>query len=272
MPLGKLETVATEKPDFMRSLIKFTTIAAVSTGSAQADKWLASIKGQQHKNWEAILVEYGQGAGRVLCWSSHSAKPIHKAIKLPSSKNDALNIGLSMACGDVICLLPCHCEYKDALVFAKVAQCMEEPELDLVCGDIEFKKPSGELVVSSPTTMDGRFNDRSGQFLLPHEECLFVRQDWWRFFGGLETSYPRSALLARALDMVSQPGMQTRYLNEVLVASNEIEPSIAALSPSQLLEEIRIFSRRGLLLSYLKGKSVRIRGKHGKPSRDPALT
>lgn len=251
----------------MRSLIKFTTIAAVSTGSAQADKWIASIKNQRHDNREAILVEYGHGAGRVHWWPSHSSRPVHKAIKLPSSKNDALNIGLSMASGDVICLLPCHCEYKDPFVFSKVAQCMEEPEVDLVCGNIEFKKPSGEVMVSGPAAMDVRLNEPSGQYLLPHEECLFVREDWWKFFGGLDTSYRRSASLARVLDMVSQPGIQMRHLDEVLVASSEIEPSMDTLSPSQLMEEIRLFSRRGLLLSYLKGKSNRIREKNGKPGR-----
>lgn len=245
------QTPPTVSSQSMRPSIKFTTIAAVSSAQELSADWLASIRSQRHQHWEAILVEYEQGAGRVLRWSSANPRGLTKEIKLPSSKYDALNLGLSMATGDVISFLPCDCTYADDRVFERVAQCMEDAEVDWVCADIESQAPNGRTMIKSPAAIHGDSLISNGIRLLPNEDCLFVRQDWWRFFGGFETSYRRSAGLARTLDLVCQPGIQMKYINEVLVKSKPAVPRARSMAISRMIEELRIYSSRGMLLTYL---------------------
>lgn len=242
----------------MGSTIKFTTIAAASARDALVADWLNSIRAQRHRNWEAILVEYQTGSGRVMHWSSSTPRGTAKPIKLPSSRNDALNLGLAMASGDVICLLPCHCTYKHNTVFEKIAQCFEEPEVDCVCGDLELKKQDGKTRIAKPipTSKDFVLSDK-GKWL-PHEECLFVRRDWWDFFGGLDTRYRRGAGLARVLDLIRQPGIEMRYLNEVMVTHSMVQNRRTPGELHRWIEEMRILASRGLLVSHIRHLSSAI--------------
>ena len=253
----------------MRPSLKFTTIAAVSSGQSMASDWLASIKSQSHKHWEAILVEYGHGTGRVLWWTSANPRGLTKEIKLPSSKNDALNLGLSVATGDVIAFLPCDCTYADDRVFERVAQCMDDAEVDWVCADVELRAPYGRTMTKSPVTIHGNPLNSSGTRLLPVEECLFVRQDWWRFFGGFDTSYRRGAGLARTLDLVLQPGIQMKYINEVLVKSKSAVARRGPMAVAEMLEELRIYSSRGMLITYLNRRFLIRKNSQAEAGRSP---
>lgn len=253
----------------MRPSLKFTTVAAVPSAQALASDWLASIRSQRHKHWEAILVECGQGTGKVQWWTDTNPRGLTKEIKLPSSKTDALNLALSMATGDVIAFLPCDCTYADDRVYERVAQCMEDAEVDWVCADVELRSPNGRTTTKCPVTIHGNPLNSNGIRLLPNEECLFVRQDWWRFFGGLDTSYRHGAGLARTLDLVLQPGIQMKYINEVLVKSKSESTRKESAAVARMLEEFRIYSSRGMLITHLNRRFLKRRNSHQKASRSP---
>jgi len=242
-------------------MVKLTIIAFSFMGHKVADTWLRSIKAQRYRWWEAILIESRGDIGRISTWHGDKRKPHVKEVKPPSSRNDALNMGLAMATGDVICLLPINFALKTADVFGRVAEIMEDPEVDLVCGDIEVNKTDGKTGLKTPLAASGHL--RMAKEMLPQAGCLFVRADWWHYFGGLETCYRRSAEFARMIDLISQPGIEIRYANEVLVTQLQEEPSQESHTLLKSLEEIRVASSKGRFWSYVKSRRAIKASQHG---------
>lgn len=231
-------------------MVKLTIIAFSLMGQNSTDSWLRSIKSQRYRFWEAILIESRGDAGRISTWHGGGRKPHVKEVKPPSSRNDALNMGLAMASGDVICLLPINFAFKTAEVFGRVADIMEDPEVDLICGDIEVNKSNGKTGLKTPRATPDK--QRRTNEMLPQSGCLFVRADWWHYFGGLETCYRRSAEFARMMDLISQPGIEIRYASEVRVTQIQEESNRDPYLLLKTLEEIRVASSKGLLWSYVK--------------------
>lgn len=235
-------------------MVKLTIIAFSFTGQKGADTWLRSIKAQRYRCWEAIHIESFGDIGKISTCHGDRRKPNIKEVKPPSSRNDALNMGIAMATGDVICLLPIHCAFKTADVLGMVAQIMEDPEVDLVCGNIEISKAAGKTGLITPVTLPDLNHQRNGGELIPQPGCLFVRADWWHYFGGLETCYRRSAEFARVMDLIAQPGIEIRHVDEVLVTQHQVESNGEPSTLLRSLEEIRVASAKGRFWSYVKSR------------------
>ena len=235
-------------------MVKLTIIAFSSSGEAGVQDWLRSIKSQRYRFWEAILIESHGDIGRISTWYGDTGKRHVKDVKPPSSHNDALNMGLARASGDVICLLRVNCAFKTADVMGRVAGIMEDPEVDLVFGNIEVNKivdGTGQKRLAHTSNHQPPLHARER---IPQPDCLFVRADWWHYFGGLETCYRRGSEFARVLDLLSQPGIEARYLDEVLVTRHQVEPRRESRYLFKSLGEIRIASAKGRFWSYMKSR------------------
>jgi len=237
------------------NLLKFTIITAIPLHSPIPTFWQNSLKSQNYRNWEHIVLEFG-GTSSTAFWNSgYHPTQVGKAIAPLYSKTEALNKGLSLAKGDIIAFLPLQCTYKHERVLTKVAELMLDPEIDLVYGNLEYHSRGKVRRVIKPGLPGRSCLEMLKNGHLPLEECVFVRREWWQFFGGLETSYHHSAGMARLLDIVTQPGLQTAYIDEVMIRSHR-KTDASNTSLSRLLEEVTVFSKRNLLGVYLTNRSL----------------
>lgn len=244
------------------NMLKFTVITAIPPQCSIPTFWHHALKTQTYSNWEHIALEFG-GIHSKATWNSGSHRThVSKPTDPIYSRTEAINKGLSLASGDIIAFLPLNCTYKHEGVLSKVAECMLNPEVDLVYGNLECVSKTSAARVLKPGIEGISCQEMLQNGLLPFEECVFVRRDWWQFFGGLETSYQHSAGMARLLDLLSQPGLQARYLDETLIRSHRKADSNNA-NLARLLEDVTIFSKRKLLATYLTHRSL-----HQRPACD----
>lgn len=236
-------------------LLKFSIITAIPLQSPIPTFWQHSLKSQRHANWEHIVLEYGGTSSKAMWHAGYCPTQVGKPVEPLYSKTEAINKGLSLAVGDIIAFLPLNCVYRNEEVLLKVAERMQDPEVDMVYGDLECVSRGNvrRHVKAGVTGISS--NDMLRNGLLPFEECVFVRRDWWQFFGGLETSYQHSAGVARMLDLLAQPGFHVDYMDEVLVrTTRKAETNTTSLS--RLLEEVTAFSKRNLLGVYLTHRNL----------------
>lgn len=239
----------------LSNVLKFTVITAIPPQCSIPTFWHHALKTQTYRNWEHIALEFG-GINSKATWNSGSHRThVSKPTDPIYSRTEAINKGLSLALGDVIAFLPLNCTYKHEGVLSKVAECMLDPEVDLVFGNLECVSRNSAARVMKPGIAGLSCLEMLQNGLLPFEECVFVRRDWWQFFGGLETSYQYSAGMARLLDLLSQPGLQARYLDEVLIRSHRKAESNST-NLARLLEDVTIFSKRKRLATYLTHRSL----------------
>lgn len=239
-------------------LLKFSLITAIPPHSPIPTFLQYSLKSQRHSNWEHIVLEYGGTSSKAMWHAGFFPTQVGKPVEPLYSKTEAINKGLSLAVGDIIAFLPRNSVYTNSDVLMKVAERMSDPEVDMVYGNLECVsrgnvrrriKAGVPGVSSTNMLMNG---------LLPYEGCVFIRRDWWQFFGGLETSYQHSAGVARLLDLLAQPGFHAEYLDEVLIRSTR-KTDTNTTSLSRLLEEVTVFSKRKLLGVYLTHRSLQQR-------------
>lgn len=239
-------------------LLKFSIVTAIPRQSPMPTFWQHSLKAQRHTNWEHIVLEYGGTSSKAMWHAGHCPDQVLKPVEPLYSRTEALNKGLALASGDIIAFLPLNSVYKHEDVFLRVAERMQDPEVDLVYGNLECVSSGGarRMIKAGAPGICGKEMLRTG--LLPHEECVFIRRDWWQFFGGFETTYQHCAGVARLLDLLTQPGLEVDYMDEVLVQSAR-RSEAGSSSLSRLLEEVNAFSRRNLLGVYLTYRSWRQR-------------
>lgn len=243
----------------MSPLLKFSIITAVPLQTRLKSVWKHSLQMQKHRNWEHTVLEYGGPQSRAT-WSSglYSETTVKPTAPL-YSRTEALNKGLELASGDVISFLHPHCTFRHNEVLEQVAQIMEDPELDLVYGNVEcFGRTGGLKLMKAGNTASLIPGDAVKTGQLPHEECLFVRRDWWDYLGGLETSYQHSAGTARILDLFAQPGLHVGYIDNAMMSCQRARES-NAFNVQRWLDEIRVFSKRKLLFQYITTKGLRQR-------------
>ncbi len=240
------------------ALLKFTIITAMPLQSPISTFWHHALKTQTHQNWEHIVLEYGGTDSKAMWHAGYSRSHCAKPIVPLYSKTEALNKGLSLGTGDIIAFLPLSCVYKHKDVLSKVAQRMVNPEVDLVYGDVECVTRGKSTRVLKAGAAGASSRQLLGNGMLPFEECVFVRSDWWQFFGGLDTSFQHAAGTARLLDLLTQPGLRIDYLDEVLVRS--VRKSDASNSNLvRMREDVIAFSKRKLLGTYLTHRSLQQR-------------
>lgn len=242
----------------MTGLLKFTIITAIPLHASIPTFWHHPLKNQRYRNWEHIVLEYGGTRSKAMWHSGLSPTHVSKPIDPLYSKTEALNKGLGLATGDVITFFPLNSSYRHADVLSKVAERMENHEVDLVYGDMECisKGNAKRLLKAGLPGLSGQEMLKGG--MLPFDECFFVRRDWWQFFGGLDTNYQHSAGTARMLDFFTQPGLQVAYLDEALIRIAQPSNNNGS-NLSRMLEEVTAFSKRKLLATYLTSRGLQQR-------------
>jgi len=189
---------------------------AYNSASTIADT-LESVASQTYGNIEHIIIDGLSTDGTrdiVERCGGHIAKFISES---DQGIYDAMNKGLALATGEVICFLNADDVYADENVISKIVGVMENEVLDALFGDVEFFRPG------SP---DRRFRlYRSRKFTprrisrgwMPAHPSLFIRKQVFDRFGYFNSNYQIAGDFEFVARVFRSDTLKYNYLPEVMV-------------------------------------------------------
>lgn len=169
-------------------MLKISTITVTRNNASTIGVTLSSIAAQSYSDIECIVIDGASTDSTATVVRQY--KNVSTFLSEPDAGiYDAMNKGLSLACGDIICFLNADDHYANADVLTNVATQMEREGLDAVFGDVAFFRHD------APERLIRRY--RSSHFKparlawgwMPSHPALFVRRDVYQQTGGFRTKF-----------------------------------------------------------------------------------
>ncbi len=129
----------------------------------------------------------------------------------------ALNKGLKLAIGDIVCLLHSDDFYANNDVLIKVSKLFSNPKVDIVYGDLDYvyKDNSNKIIRHWRA---GEFNlDKLKSGWMPPHPSFFIRKKLLNQIGFFDTRYKIAADYDFMLRALTQKNIKVVYLPEVLI-------------------------------------------------------
>lgn len=130
---------------------------------------------------------------------------------------DAMNKGIRLASGDVICFLNADDVYANSDVLAKVVKCIHENDLDAAFGDIEFFHGDNPSKVVRRYRSANFRPERIAWGWMPAHPSLFVRRNVFDQYGIFRTDYKIAGDFEFVARLFHKGKVKYHYLPEVLV-------------------------------------------------------
>ena len=126
--------------------MKISLLTVSFNSAATIGHTIESIRSQDYKNIEYIIVDGDSKDGTVEIVKSHEAI-ISKWISEPDHGiYDAMNKGIKSCTGDIIGILNSDDHYATPDVISRVAEKFEDKETDAVYGDLNYVNTSGKII------------------------------------------------------------------------------------------------------------------------------
>lgn len=197
--------------------MKISVITVCYNSYATIARAIQSVVDQQWPEVEHIVIDGGSNDGTLA--TLERFRP-HLAALVSEPDNgiyDAMNKGLALATGDVVCFLNADDVYADTTVLAEVAQQMSTHQLDALLADVGF------FNVGDPTRMTRRY--RSDRFTpeqlawgwMPAHPGLFLTRSVVQRVGKFKTDYRIAGDYEYIVRTFHRQNLHYRHLPRVLV-------------------------------------------------------
>ena len=197
--------------------MKISVITVCYNSHATIAGAIQSVVDQQLPEVEHIVIDGGSTDGTLAILERF--RP-HLAVLVSEPDNgiyDAMNKGLALATGDVVCFLNADDVYADATVLAEVAQQMCAHQLDALLADVGF------FNASDPTRMTRRY--RSDRFSpeqlawgwMPAHPGLFLTRDVVQRVGKFKTDYRIAGDYEYVVRTFHRKNLHYKHLPRILV-------------------------------------------------------
>ncbi|MDP9268933.1 MAG: glycosyltransferase [Acidobacteriota bacterium] len=197
--------------------MKVSIITVCFNSASTIEATLRSVAAQTYPDLEHIVID-GASSDETVAIVRRSGTRVNKLIsERDGGIYDAMNKGIGLAKGEIVGILNSDDVYAHDDVIARVVQAFEEGGCDACYGEVVFVgRDDPSRVVrywkSRPFTPALL---REGWF--PPHSAFFVRNDLYRRFGSFDLDYPLAADVELMFRLLSQEGIRTTYLPEVLV-------------------------------------------------------
>lgn len=197
--------------------MKFSIITASFNAASTIEATLRSVASQTHPDVEHLVIDGGSNDGTQAIVTSHGQRVSTFLSEPDCGIYDAMNKGLMRASGDFIGFLNADDVYAHADVLHRVAQTMEQQNLDVLYGDVAFYRSDepGKIVRRYSSA---RFRpDRIAWGWMPAHPGLFVNRDLFLRTGPFRTDFRIAGDFEFVARLFLQQKPRYLYLPEVLV-------------------------------------------------------
>jgi len=234
--------------------MKISVITVVFNNVSTIGKALASVKNQTHQDIEHIVIDGGSTDGTLDVIEQYSAN-ITKFVSEPDHGiYDAMNKGLSMATGDLVCFLNSDDMYVDSHVLERASRIIEQDSLDAIFADVTyFRADNPEKILRRYSS--SRFSpEKIAYGWMPAHPTLLMRKAVFDRIGGFKSSYRIGGdfeFIARAF---GKGELKYRYLPEVLVKMQMggASTSVIRSTLKSIQELMRACRENGIQTNYFK--------------------
>lgn len=169
-------------------LPRISVITACYNSAAVLPGCIDSVHAQVDVEVEHLIKDGGSSDASVDVAQSRQ-RPQDRLLVCPDlGIYDALNQGLNAATGEVLGVLHSDDRYPDQRVLADVAAAFAaDPELDLLYGHLQYRRPDGSLLRHWQARPPQRFDLALGW--MPAHPTVFVRRRFWQQLGDYDASY-----------------------------------------------------------------------------------
>jgi glycosyltransferase involved in cell wall biosynthesis len=196
--------------------MKVSIITAAYNSAATIRDTLESVRSQDYKNIEHILVDGKSKDETVSIIKSfpHVAKCVSEKDK---GLYDAINKGITIATGDVIGILNSDDFFPDTKVISKIAATFKEKQVDAVYGNVAFVKP-GNLGKVVRLYSSKKFTPRKFAYgYMPAHPSFYVKKEVYDKLGLYKVDYKIAADYELLMRLIYKNNISYAFLEEVLV-------------------------------------------------------
>ena len=235
--------------------MKFSIVTVCYNSAATIQRTLQSVAHQQHPNIEHILID-GASQDGTLAAIREFGPHVSVLISEPDRGiYDAMNKGLQVASGDVICFLNADDHYTSAQTISRVDALMKMHRLDAVLGDVAYFNESAPDQVVRRYRSDRFTPERLAWGWMPAHPALFLRREVFTRVGNFKTDYRIAGdfeFVVRAF--LGKPALRYRHIPEALVAMQNGGISTGGLRAKILLnrEVLRACQENGVRTNIFK--------------------
>ncbi len=197
--------------------MKISVVTVCYNSALTLGETLNSVRWQTYPNIEHIIIDGGSTDNTLALIHSKGPHVVKLISEIDGGIYDAMNKGVRLATGEIICFLNADDFYKDRDVLARVAKAMEAEQLDALYGDVEFFRPGNPDVVVRRYN-SGRFTaGRLGWGWMPAHPALFVRSALFERYGMFCTEYRIAGDFEFIARVFKHSHLRHRHLPEFLV-------------------------------------------------------
>jgi len=197
--------------------MKISIITVSFNASASIAKAIDSVISQSYHEKEHIVIDGGSTDGTVNILQNYRNHLSHLVSGPDDGIYDAMNKGLDLATGDVICFLNADDQYATNTVLSQVAQQMQKQELDALMGDVVFFNPKDPDKTVRRYRSDRFSPARLAWGWMPSHPALFMKRNIMKQVGYFKTDYRIAGDYEYVVRAFQKNTLKYQHLSEVLV-------------------------------------------------------
>ena len=196
--------------------MKVSIITATYNSERTIKDTLTSVKQQTYKDVEHIIID-GASTDKTINLLDLYGHQGPKLSEVDHGIYDAMNKGVAMAGGDIICILNSDDFYSDPQVIEKIVKAFEQTGCDAVYGDLVYVdgKQSNKIV---RTWVAGNYNKKlfyTGW--MPPHPTVFIKKEVYEKYGLFNLKFKSSSDYELLLRLMFLKNIKVEYIPQVLV-------------------------------------------------------
>lgn len=211
--------------------LNFSIITVVRNNKDHLRNAIASLRMQTFKNYEHIIIDGASTDGTIDVIRELADEKTRWTSEPDSGIYEALNKGIKMSSGDIICLLHSDDEFAEPEVLETVADVFEKNETDSVYGDLLYirrqknetaphHKKDSHKILRYWRSGEFRFGSLKFGWMPPHP-AFFVKRKVYEESGLFDSSFKIAADYEIILRFLWKKKIRTVYLPKVITRMTE---------------------------------------------------
>ena len=234
--------------------MKISVITVCYNSAATIASAIQSVTAQSYPDVEYVVVDGASTDNTLEIIEKNSSRISTLISEKDRGIYDAMNKGIAVATGDIICFLNSDDVYEDNTVLQRVADAMLDPELDALLADVAFVRASNPNKIVRRYRSDRFTPARLAWGWMPAHPAMFIRSAVYKKYGSFRTDFRIAGdfdFIARAF---GNGDLRFRHIPEIFVKMHVGGASTSGWRAKVLLnkEVLRACRENGIKTNMLK--------------------